>query len=102
MSSPRMVGGAPGAAVIGGGFIGPVHVEALRRIGVEVVGLLGGAADRAEAAARRLAIPRAYRGLDELLGDERVGVVHVASPNGMHWDQARRRRGGVRHRLFGE
>ena len=28
------------AAVIGGGFIGPVHVEALRRIGVEVVGLL--------------------------------------------------------------
>ena len=25
---------APGAALIGGGFIGPVHVEALRRIGV--------------------------------------------------------------------
>jgi predicted dehydrogenase len=85
-----MVEGAPGAAVIGGGFIGPVHVEALRRIGVEVVGLLGGSPERALAAARRLAIPRVYRGLDELLGDERVGVVHVASPNVHHHDQAQR------------
>jgi predicted dehydrogenase len=90
MGSPRMVAGAPGAAVIGGGFIGPVHVEALRRIGVEVVGLLGGSPARAEAAARRLAIPRVYHTLEQLLGDERVGVVHVASPNALHCEQAHR------------
>ena len=30
-----------GAAVIGTGFIGTVHVEALRRIGVQVRGVLG-------------------------------------------------------------
>ena len=41
-------------------------------------------------AAERLAIPRVYRDLDELLDDERVGVVHVASPNAHHFDQARR------------
>ena len=29
-----------GNAVIGSGFIGTVHIEALRRIGVNVVGLL--------------------------------------------------------------
>ena len=29
------------AAVVGTGFIGPVHVEALRRIGIEVKGMLG-------------------------------------------------------------
>jgi cation diffusion facilitator CzcD-associated flavoprotein CzcO len=29
-----------GAAVVGSGFIGTVHIEALRRIGVRVVGLL--------------------------------------------------------------
>ena len=40
--------------------------------------------------AERLAIPRVYRDLDELLGDERVGVVHVASPNGHHFEQAQR------------
>ena len=28
------------AAVVGAGFIGPVHVEALRRIGVDVVGFV--------------------------------------------------------------
>ncbi len=82
--------GAPAAALIGGGFIGPVHVEALRRIGVEVVGLLGSSFDRATQTARRLAIPRVYRDLDELLDDRRVGVVHVASPNGHHFEQARR------------
>jgi predicted dehydrogenase len=85
-----MLRGAPGAAVIGGGFIGPVHVEALRRIGVEVVGLLGSAPERAQHAARRLAIPRVYRELDELLGDARVGVVHIASPNQHHFEQAKR------------
>ena len=40
--------------------------------------------------ARRLAIPTVYRDLDELLADRRVGVVHVASPNGHHFEQARR------------
>ena len=47
MGSPLVIPDAPGAAVIGGGFIGPVHVEALRRIGVEVVGLLGSSPERA-------------------------------------------------------
>ena len=49
MGSPLVIRDAPAAAVIGGGFIGPVHVEALRRIGVEVVGLLGSSPDRAAA-----------------------------------------------------
>lgn len=90
---------APGAAVIGGGFIGPVHVEALRRIGVEVVGLLGSSFDRAYRTAERLAIPCVYRDFDELLGDERVGVVHVASPNVHHFEQARRVLESGRHVL---
>ena len=29
-----------GTAVVGAGFIGPVHVEALRRLGVGVTGLV--------------------------------------------------------------
>ena len=65
MGSPFVIEGAPGAAVIGGGFIGPVHVESMRRIGVNVVGLLGSSLDRAQQTARRLAIPRVYQNLDE-------------------------------------
>jgi predicted dehydrogenase len=90
MGSPTVIRDAPRAAVIGGGFIGPVHVEALRRIGVDVIGLLGSSPRRAQAMADSLAIPRVYHDFDELLGDDRVGVVHVASPNSYHFEHARR------------
>jgi predicted dehydrogenase len=73
-----------GAAVIGSGFIGTVHIEALRRLGVQVHGLLGSSPDRGVASAERLGVPHAYGSLDELLADERVRVVHVTSPNHLH------------------
>src|SRR2546423_6316310 len=77
-----------GAAVIGTGFIGTVHVEALRRIGVDVRGVLGSTPDRGAARAERLGVPRAYASLDELLADPTVNVVHVTSPNNLHVPQA--------------
>jgi predicted dehydrogenase len=73
-----------GAAVIGSGFIGTVHIEALRRIGVTVHGLLGSTGERGAARAAQLGVPRAYEDLDELLQDDRVDVVHVTSPNHLH------------------
>ena len=75
-------------AVVGTGFIGPVHVEALRRAGQSVVGILGSSAKRSQAAAETLAIPRAYRSFDELLADSSVDAVHLASPNRVHCEQA--------------
>lgn len=79
-----------GAAVIGTGFIGPVHVEALRRIGVEVVGVLGSSEAKSIQAAERMGIPKAYADLDDLLADEWVDVVHIATPNRLHFEQASR------------
>ena len=75
-----------GAAVIGTGFIGTVHVEALRRIGVRVTGVLGSSADRGAESAAALDVPRGYESLDELLADPSVHVVHVTSPNQLHHD----------------
>jgi predicted dehydrogenase len=89
MGSPHVLSDPPKAALIGGGFIGPVHAEALRRIGVPVVGLLGSSPARARAVADRLGIPRVYRDLDELIADDQVGAVHVASPNAAHFSQVR-------------
>ena len=79
-----------GAAVVGAGFIGPVHVEALRRLGISVTGILG--CDRAESESARetLALPKAYRGLDEILADEAVHSVHLAVPNVVHYEFAKR------------
>ena len=81
--------GAIGAAVIGSGFIGTVHIEALRRIGVTVRGLLGSSYDRAVEASDRLGVAKAYHDLDELLADENVDIVHVTSPNREHFPQVR-------------
>jgi predicted dehydrogenase len=78
-----------GAAVIGSGFIGTVHIEALRRIGVQVHGLLGSSPDRATERANRIGVARGYGSLDELLDDDRVEVVHVTSPNRMHFPQVK-------------
>jgi predicted dehydrogenase len=77
-----------GAAVIGTGFIGTVHVEELRRIGVDVHGVLGSTPARGAARAAALNVPRAYASLDEILADPAVDVVHVTSPNHLHVPQA--------------
>jgi predicted dehydrogenase len=76
-------------AVVGGGNIGTVHVEALRRIGVTVAGVLGSTPERGERAAEELGVPRAYASLDELLADPAVQVVHITSPNELHHPQAK-------------
>ncbi len=78
-----------GAAVIGSGFIGTVHVEALRRLGVTVHGILGSSPERASARAERLGVARAYASLEELLDDPAVEVVHVTSPNHLHHPQVK-------------
>jgi predicted dehydrogenase len=77
------------AAVIGTGFIGTVHVEALRRIGVQVRGVLGSTPERGAARAEALGVQRAYPSLEAILDDPEVDVVHVTSPNDLHVPQAR-------------
>ena len=69
-----------GAAVIGSGFIGTVHIEALRRIGVRVVGLLESSPELGASRAAELGLPASYGSLAELLADDAVQVVHVTSP----------------------
>jgi predicted dehydrogenase len=78
-----------GAAVIGTGFIGTVHVEQLRRIGVQVRGVLGSTPERGVERARALGVDRAYPSLEAILDDPSVEVVHVTSPNHLHVPQAR-------------
>jgi predicted dehydrogenase len=74
-------------AVVGTGFIGPVHVEALRRLGIRVKGILGSSPEKSKKAAATLGLPAAYCDYAELLGDKEVGSVHIASPNRVHCAQ---------------
>ena len=77
------------AGVVGVGFIGVAHVEALRRLGVDVAGVVGSTPERARAKAEAAGLPRVYESLDAMLDDPTVDVVHIASPNYAHADQAR-------------
>jgi predicted dehydrogenase len=86
-----------GTAVIGSGFIGTVHVEALRRIGVRVVGLLESSPELGAQRAAALGLPKAYADLAELLADHAVQVVHVTSPNELHYPQVREILAAGRH-----
>jgi len=77
-----------GVAVVGTGFIGPVHVEGLRRAGLRVTGILGSSYEKSQASAAALQLPRAYRDLKEILQDGDVQSVHITTPNRFHFDQA--------------
>jgi predicted dehydrogenase len=74
----------PRAAVIGTGFVAGVHVDALRRIGVEVAGVAGSTPERA----RAKALAPVYESVEELLADD-VDVVHVTTPNHLHHPQVK-------------
>jgi predicted dehydrogenase len=72
-------------AVIGAGFIGPVHVEAVRRLGfAEVVALGEADPSLAEKKAAQLGLARYTSDIDELLKDPGIDVVHVCTPNDLH------------------
>jgi predicted dehydrogenase len=86
-----------GTAVVGTGFIGPVHIEALRRLGRPVVGILGSSPEKTRIAAQALGIPRSYDRFEDVLADPAVTVVHLASPNRLHFEQCRQALGAGKH-----
>jgi len=75
-----------GVAVAGTGFIGPVHVEALQRLGIQVRGLLGSSPEKSERARQRLGLDRAYARYEDILADDGVQAVHLAVPNVLHYE----------------
>jgi predicted dehydrogenase len=81
------------AGVVGTGFIGAVHVEALRRLGVEVVGVVGSSPDRAKS--KHLA--PVIDGYAQLLADDRVDVVHLTTPNHLHAEQVKQALAAGKH-----
>jgi predicted dehydrogenase len=78
-----------GVGVAGTGFIGPAHVEGLRRNGIQVLGLAESSAEIAAQKAAELGIPRAYPSFEAMLADPAIDVVHLATPNHLHHPHAK-------------
>jgi predicted dehydrogenase len=76
-------------AVVGTGFIGPAHIEALRRLPeIEVVGLCEATQELAEEKANLLGIKRAFV-FEDLLKEEDIEAIHICTPNFLHYSQAK-------------
>src|SRR5512146_63321 len=73
-------------AVIGTGFIGPAHLEALRRVGgVEVVALASIETEKARMLGERFSIPKVYDKWEDAVADSNVEVIHNCTPNNLHF-----------------
>ena len=71
--------------IIGSGFIGPAHLEALRRVGdIEVVALCDSSLELAQQKARQLNVANAYDSVEAMLAHPGLQVVHNCTPNHLH------------------
>jgi len=72
------------AAVLGTGFMGRVHTEAIRRLGnVEVTAIAASSQAAADKFAETWSIPRAFGDWRSALAE--VDAVHICTPNSLHY-----------------
>jgi predicted dehydrogenase len=75
------------AGVIGVGFIGVAHIEQLRRMGcVDVVAIAD--SEDAQEKADGLFVPVGYADYRDMIANENLDVVHICTPNYLHYDMA--------------
>jgi predicted dehydrogenase len=77
------------AGLAGTGFVGPIHVEALRRLGIQVLGLCASTPEKALQAAQAMGLAKAYASFEDMLADPAIHAVHLATPNHLHYPQAK-------------
>jgi predicted dehydrogenase len=71
--------------LVGPGFVGAHHVDAVRRLGyVDVVAIAASTEESARRKADALGIPKAYGSYEALVADPDVHVVHNTTPNYLH------------------
>jgi predicted dehydrogenase len=75
-----------GMGLIGAGFVGPHHIDAVRRLGyVDIVAVAGSSEASAAKKAEQLGARRAYGSYEALIADPEIQVVHNATPNYLHF-----------------
>lgn len=71
------------AGVIGFGFIGEVHVRAIRAANGVVHSIAAKTLVEAESVAKKLGIPKAVT-IEDMINDPEIDVIHICTPNVFH------------------
>ncbi len=75
-----------GMGLVGAGFVGPHHIDAVRRLGyVDIVAVAGSTETSGRQKAEALGARRGYGSYQALIDDPEVQVVHNATPNHLHY-----------------
>ena len=77
-------------AIVGTGFMGRVHLEAVRRTeGVEVAAIVGRTEDAAQRLGAGFGVPLMKADYREVLRDRTIDAVHVCTPNAQHYSMTK-------------
>ncbi len=73
--------------IVGTGFMGVAHTEALRRLGIRIKGIVGSSPQRAHEKAAAANLPPVVDTYEALLADREIEAVHITTPNHLHYAQ---------------
>lgn len=78
-------------ALVGIGFIGEEHVEAIRRTNLgRVVALVGRDLEKTRRKALMLGVDKVYDDIHYVLEDKEIQVVHICTPNLLHYPMVKK------------
>ena len=84
-SGPPNGGGVLRAGIVGAGFVGSVHATAARRAGARIAGVSASTEVSTSEAVDRLGAERGYTEADALVNSPDIDVVHICTPNYLHF-----------------
>ncbi len=71
--------------IIGTGWIATEMAEALNRVNGEIFAVCSGRVKSAQAYAKRYGVQNVYETAEQMLADDRVDIVYIATPHNLHY-----------------
>ncbi|MFQ7174046.1 MAG: Gfo/Idh/MocA family protein [Thomasclavelia ramosa] len=71
--------------ILGTGWIATEMAEALNRVNGEIYAVCDTTLEAAKKYAKRFGVQKAYGSADEMIADENVDIVYIATPHNLHY-----------------
>lgn len=77
------------AGIVGMGFVGPIHMEALRRLNYVDIAIAEADSEKAKKVAELYSVKKYYGRWEDMVNDPQIEVIHICAPNNLHYDIAK-------------